>query len=217
MKKKFKTIIYISICFFLIIFINYKSNYGFIIKNNKNNLVSYVIFKKKFNNYIESLPTCYNESYYYDKNKNITITNIKTQKFIIFNKITLKYKKNNICKNEFTLEEYFIKEFIDNAKIEEITFGACSKKQKTLKYNITNLLKEIEKEEYIKENKNISIPEKCSILINIYYTLNEIPYVLNIFKTEDFIIFKNVDINDHPKIIKYKLNQNIIDEINNLK
>lgn len=63
--------------------------------------------------------TCYNESYSYNKKRNITITSWDYEGFLFFKWIKAKYKNGNECDKEFILEESYIKHFLKNAEIIE--------------------------------------------------------------------------------------------------
>jgi len=63
--------------------------------------------------------TCYDESYSYNREKNISIISWDYKKFLFFKWFQVKYEKGNICETEFLLEESYIHNFLDNAVILE--------------------------------------------------------------------------------------------------
>lgn len=56
------------------------------------------------NNYLNSLESCFDESYFYDKNINKSIIKYDIQNKII-NRIIIEYENGNVCLNEFVLED----------------------------------------------------------------------------------------------------------------
>ena len=62
---------------------------------------------------------CYDESYSYNKKRDISIINWEYKNILFFKWFKITYEKGNICETEFLLEESYIKDFIDNAIIIE--------------------------------------------------------------------------------------------------
>ena len=62
---------------------------------------------------------CYDESYSYNKKRNISIIDWEYKKFLIFKWFKIKYQKGNICLKEYQLDESYIKHFIEKAEIKE--------------------------------------------------------------------------------------------------
>lgn len=56
------------------------------------------------NNYLNSLESCFDESYFYDKNINKSIIKYDIQNKII-KRIIIEYENGNVCLNEFVLED----------------------------------------------------------------------------------------------------------------
>lgn len=69
--------------------------------------------------YITEEETCYDESYSYDKERDISIIDFEYKKFLFFKWFKIKYEKGNICETEFLLEEVYINNFLENAVILE--------------------------------------------------------------------------------------------------
>ena len=63
--------------------------------------------------------TCYDESYTYNKERDISISSFNPKKFLFFKWFKIKYEEGNVCTTEYTLEESYIKHFLENAKINE--------------------------------------------------------------------------------------------------
>ena len=63
--------------------------------------------------------SCYDESYFYIKEKDITVTSLDYHSFLFFRWFKLKYIEGNLCETEFTLLPSYIDNFIANAKINE--------------------------------------------------------------------------------------------------
>lgn len=62
---------------------------------------------------------CYNESYSYNKERNISIRSWDYNGFLFFKWFKIRYVEGNICENEFVLEESYIEHFLKNAIIDE--------------------------------------------------------------------------------------------------
>lgn len=60
---------------------------------------------------------CYDESYIYNIDRDISIYDVDFKKFLFFNVIILEYEKGNVCDTEYVLEEEYINNFIENALI----------------------------------------------------------------------------------------------------
>lgn len=111
MKKKIMliTIIVFIITIALIIYPNIE-----ITKGNKLYAMSY---NENWDEWEENF--CYNESYSYNKKRNISIYNWDIKKIGIFKCFVLEFKKGNICETEFLLKEEYINKIINEAKIIE--------------------------------------------------------------------------------------------------
>ena len=62
---------------------------------------------------------CYDESYSYNKKRDISISNWEYKGILFFKWFKIEYKKGNVCATEYLLEESYIKHFIENAEIKE--------------------------------------------------------------------------------------------------
>ena len=62
---------------------------------------------------------CYDESYTYNKKRNISISYWDYNGFLFFKWFKIKYKEGNVCATEFVLEETYIENFLENAQITE--------------------------------------------------------------------------------------------------
>ena len=62
---------------------------------------------------------CYQERYSYNEKRNISVYQWNIKKFLIFKILILDYKNGNLCDSEYLLEESYIKDFINKAKIIE--------------------------------------------------------------------------------------------------
>lgn len=104
-----KIIIYVIILFiFLTIYptIEFKNN-------NKLYKFSYT---NDFGEFEENM--CYSESFSYNKKRNISINKWRIKKVLFFKVFVLDYENGNVCDSEYLLEENYIKNFLENAKIE---------------------------------------------------------------------------------------------------
>lgn len=62
---------------------------------------------------------CYDESYSYNKKRNISTSSFSYNNFLFFKWFKVSYKKGNVCDKEYLLEESYINNFLENAKIIE--------------------------------------------------------------------------------------------------
>ena len=216
MKKSHKISLLIVALLILVLVAKFQSNYGFIVKYKEGSIVSYVFSFDKTIKHIETLPNCYDESYFYDKGKDVTITKFSNKKKFLLDKIYIDYDNGNLCDFEFILAEDFISKFVKNADVETVEIEKCSKGKcntNKSKRDISKLLNLVNKEKYTQENVNVILPENYKYIINVYYNLDNSSSLLNLFVLEDYIVIKTIDENDHPKNIKYNLNEEIKKEL----
>ena len=132
--------------------------------------------------------TCYDDGISYDKKLDISVTGIDQKKILFFYKITLEYEEGNLCDYEYYLEEDYIIDVINNAKIEENTKNINLKKL---------------------------IAGKEAIVGNTRYTGNDyetsMDYILNgeyqtlyIFYIDDVLVIQVGHSDEGPKFIAYK-------------
>jgi hypothetical protein len=199
--------------------------FSYLIDRKKDSAKFYTLRSPKkiqiaLNNYVENLQSCYDESYFYDKNTNITIKRYYVEDSFPFNKIYLEYILGNYCENEYVLDDNWLKDIKDKAKIQEIDITKCNLKDnnvkcdtKTLTDNdINGLLKDILPDDAIridyKNNFGID-PTKDYYSIEAYYVVGKFGYTLSIFKYNDYLAFKIIDINDHQKNAVYEINKDV--------
>ncbi len=173
--------------------------------------------REYINKYLDTLEACYDESYFYDKDLDITIFKYEVKGGKFLNNIYLDYQLGNYCENEYVLDEDWISEFQKGAKISEIKLemceNTCTEKDVEKKY-IDNLLNYIKTQERIEHNDNVNMNAKY--IIKVYYELNKDLYFLSIFKYESYLAFKVVDQDDHPKNAIYKFNNEIKELLENI-
>lgn len=86
------------------------------IKFRDSDTIKYIAYKDHSFKYEEDI-MCYNESYFYNKNMNISISYVEVKKYLFFYFTTIHYKEGNVCDYEYYLEEEYINNFINNAEI----------------------------------------------------------------------------------------------------
>ena len=131
---------------------------------------------------------CYDESYFYNRKHDISIYNYKHNKFLFLNFYSFDYKEGNVCKTEFQLEESYIKDFIENAKI---TYNSHN-------LNIKDL---IEGKTAIVGNSKYHGNDYEKI---IEYQLNDRYETMYIFYQYDLLIIQVGLSDEGPKYIAYK-------------
>lgn len=194
-------------------------------KSKKFNIILDTFIKQNkirevINNYLDTLESCYDESYFYDKVSDITIKKYYVKKDSIFNKIYLEYEDGNYCENEFVLENNWLEDFISKAEIGEIVIEKCLFVNENIKcqskslenYNIKDLLELINNidTKRIENKNNISFETtKDYYLLSVYYSLDNSAYKLNLFNYNGYLAVKRIDSNDHQKNAIYDLDENI--------
>ena len=138
-----------------------------------------------FQNFEDEL--CYSESYSYNKKRNITITSWEYHGFLFFKWIKARYKDGNECDNEYTLEESYIDNFLNNAII--------------IEGDDVDLAKLIKDKKAIVGNKKYPWDDNHKW---ISYKLNDEYEEMFIFIKEDKIIIQVGLSDEGPKYIAYK-------------
>lgn len=173
-----------------------------------------------FNNYVEKLTSCYDESYFYDDKLGITISDYYIEDGLIFNKINLTYRKDNYCEDQYVLDDNWMTEIKDKSTINEVIITKCNTKDDTIlctpksidNYDIEEAYNYMNKDSIIRiENKDniTNVDGDDTYIIKVHYTLNKSNYVLSIFShNTNYLAFKVVDMNDHPKNAIYDMKQN---------
>ena len=132
---------------------------------------------------------CYDESYSYNKRRNISIIKWEYKGFLFLQWFKIKYKKGNICETEYLLEESYIKHFLESAEV---------------KYNDDN----VDVANLIKNKTVITSNKRYPSYDNSKY----IGYILDgkymdmfITETEEGLIIIQVGLGDEgPKFIAYQ-------------
>ena len=132
--------------------------------------------------------SCYDESYFYVEDKDISINNFTFSKFLFFYIITLDYEEGNVCETEYLLEEEYINNFLENAVILE-------------NENNIDLSKLIEGKKAIVSNKKYFGNDYKS---SIYYKLDEEEQVMYIFYVDDLLVIQVGNTDEGCKFIAYR-------------
>lgn len=190
--------------------------FSYYIDTTKNENIFYTLrstnnIRSILGKYVESLEACYDESYFYDSDLDITIFKYYVEDGKFFNKIYLSYQLGNYCKDEYVLDKNWITEFQDNAIVSEIKEEICEistcREKDINKVNLDNLLN------YVKQIKRVEFSENTNIdtkyVGRVYYTLNKKSYVLSIFEYKEYLGFKVVDQNDHSKNAIYEMDDQV--------
>ena len=180
MKKK--VIIIVSVIFILSLFLVLLP----LVKIDKNNTIKYIAFSDDISEYDEI--TCYDDGMSYYKKKDITIKEIDIEKKLFFYVLTLKYEKGNLCDSEFILEESYIENFLENAKI-------ISNENNI---DLNNLIKD---KKVIIKNKRYSGNDYDTF---IEYKLDGKYQIMYIFYVDDLLVIQIGHSDEGPKFIAYK-------------
>lgn len=201
--------------------------------NKKNNDVTFYTFRdfnnaqNIINNYIENLQSCYDESYFYDKNIDITISKYYVEDDFPLNKIYLSYILGDYCKNEYVLDIDWVTLFKNNANITATEIEKCIVKDNNINCDykslnsstVNNFLNYISQDsaKRIDNYKNVGYdPQNNYYNILIYYTLNNESYTLEIFNYKENIAFKITDSGDHSKNAIYNIKDSNITIFENI-
>lgn len=198
-------------------------NYS-IFLSDKDYIANFISFKKteilrnEINHYVENLISCYDESYFYDEENNISIKSYNIDEGPFYNKYQIEYSLSNLCENEYVLDDDWFEDFKNNAVINEIELYNCSDECSsvaTTNNDLNNVLNYIEQENYsrIENDNNINFDSTKDYYINVYYTENSMGYMMHIFSYENNLAIKVIDDNDHPKNAIYQLDNVNINEI----
>lgn len=132
--------------------------------------------------------SCYTESYFYNKKRDISIYEFDVKKVLFFYVIILEYKKGNVCETEYILEEEYINNFLDNAVIKSND-------------NNIDLAKLIDGKTAIVGNTRYLGND---YLISIDYILDGKYETLYVFYVEDLLVIQVGLSDEGPKYIAYK-------------
>lgn len=173
------------------------------------------------NNYLDSLTSCYDESYFYDQDLGITIKGYSIKDGFPLNEITISYIKGNQCENQYVLEENWTTNLRENALIKEVVLTKATAVGDTITYD-SKMVDNYDIEaiyEYIDnnaitriENKdNIAIVEDDgSYVLAIYYDINDESYDMKIFSHDTgYLAVKIIDSNDHAKNAIYDMKMDV--------
>ena len=132
---------------------------------------------------------CYDESYSYNKKRNISISRWDYNGFLFFKWFKIKYVKGNVCETEFVLEESYIEHFLKSAIIDEESDNV----------NLANLIKD---KEAIIANKRYPWSDNHKW---IGYTLDGKYQDMFVYYNEEGLLIIQVGLSDEgPKFIAYK-------------
>ena len=132
---------------------------------------------------------CYNESYSYNKKRDISITGWEYKNFLFFKWLKISYKTGNLCDTEYLLEESYITHFLKNAEI----------KDNDDNINLSHL---IEGKKAIVANKRYPWNDNNSY---ISYILDGKYMEMFLYTTEEGVVVIQVGLGDEgPKYIAYK-------------
>ncbi len=130
----------------------------------------------------------YNELYCYNEKHDVSIKTFDVKKFLFFYTITMEYIPGDFREVQFVLEESYIKDFIENASIEECPEG----------FDLAAL---IEGREAIVGNTRYLGNEYD---YGIFYELNGRYDEMYIFYVDDLLIIQVGSPDELPKFIAYK-------------
>ena len=182
-KNNKKYIIMVSIVGFILLFFMIVP----FIKYKDNNTITYIAYKDHSFKYDEDI-LCYNESYFYNKDMDISISHVEVKKYLFFYLTTIHFKDGNVCDYEYYLEESYINNFINNAEIIENN-------------NNLDISKLIEGRRAIVSNK---LYVGNDYLSGIWYKLDGKYSELYVFYVDDLLVIQVGSRDDGAKFIAYE-------------
>lgn len=153
-------------------------------KNKKLYIFSY---KEVLSEFEENM--CYDESYSYNKKRDISIYDWNTNNFLFFYLHTLSYKEGNVCATEYVLTEEELNKIINEAEIVE----------NEDKINLSKLIKD--KEPIVSNTRYPWNDEHSYIGFELEGKYKEM-YIS--YNEEDLLIIQVGNSDEGPKYIAYK-------------
>ena len=157
---------------------------------------------QKFEKHLENLESCYDESFYYDKDLNISINSYQAEQDGIFSKVSLRYKYANLCETEFVLDEDWIHQ-LDFSKFIEAEYISEAKLIKISKDQTIKLFDKILNLKRISNKKSIHINKDYKIF-KVYFS--DYLLTMTVDENEKLIIILN-DKDDQNKNALYYLDK----------
>ena len=180
MKKKVKIILFV-----LLLIVGCLLVYPTIEIQTKDRLIAF-----RYSDDITEFETdiSFNENYVYYQKRDITITDFNFKKFLCFHVITMEYIEGNYCDTQFVLEEKYITDFLERAKIED--------NEKNI-----DIAKLIEGKEAIVSNTRYLGNDYENA---IFYVLDGKNEELYVFYVDDLLIIQVGSPDENPRYIAYK-------------
>ena len=165
------------------------------------------------NNYLNSLESCFDESYFYDKNINKSIIKYDIQNKII-KRIIIEYENGNVCLNEFVLEDDWDKNINEKEIIASEIVKCKNNKCETSKVSINfkKLVNDLKNSSRIENDNYVSFDYvDNNNYIGVYLSDNKtyrkaikiIPY------KEKVLGIIIIDDNDSKKNALYKIDKDV--------
>ena len=158
--------------------------------------------EKFISNYIEYLPSCYDEGYFYDADYNITYSKYIVESLGIQKKLTIVFQKGNYCEKEYVLEDNWL-DILKDSNVTDYNF------------NYEKLFELLEESNRLKFNSRISFDENNNYQISYIY--NSFGYSLYLSKHSANVIgITRIDSNDTAKYAIYDIGKDVETFFNSL-
>lgn len=157
------------------------------IKFRGDGTIKYIAYSDHSFKYEEDV-MCYSESYFYNKDMDISISYVEVKKYLFFYLTTIHFKEGNVCDYEYYLEEDYINDFINNASI-------------ISNDNNIDISKLIKGRKAIVSNKLYLGNDYTN---GIWYKLNEKYEELYVFYIDDLLVIQVGSRDDGAKFIAYE-------------
>lgn len=130
----------------------------------------------------------YDETFFYYEKRDISLKTFDIKKFLCFHVISMGYVNGNLADTQFLLEEKYIENFLENAKITE------NEKNIDLAKLIEGKTAIVDSKRYIGNDYETAI----------YYELDGKEDVMYIFYIDDLLVLQIGYSDEGPKFIAYK-------------
>lgn len=178
-------------------------SFSFMVKEEEAKLsfVNFLSFKNvdnQKNSYLDKLTSCYDESYFYDSENDITILKYEVKNGDFIRTINIEYEKGNKCENEFVLDSDWYLELYDK-NISSMEILVCDLECEAYKIDSSDhdkVLNYFFGTDFTRINNKERLNKDGKYILNIYYDY----HIIEIFKYDNYYLaFNMIDENDASK------------------
>lgn len=181
----------------------------YINSNTFYNIRSFKSIDNDINEYLDTLTSCYDDGYFYDKDLDISIIKYHIQDEGLYNRITLDYEKGNICDVEYTLSDKWYDDIKKN-DLKEVEFIQCTENDcLTTKVNVDldKFIDDVKKFDRVPNKDFVDFEYKdTNNYLGIYFT-DDHTYgnAYKLLRYKNYLAVILIDGNDFAKNALYKV------------